>query len=197
MLELRPTCELCEAPLPPESDTARMCTYECTFCVDCATWKLLGICPNCGGELVIRPRRPADKLRKHPASTQVVHRAHDLDAHEAAVRARLLADELPPQTWLVSFVSEHDRDSGGAGYDEVGEAMAELARRQPGFLGVDSVERADGVGVTVSAWSSVAAMVAWRRVDAHGDAQARGRARWYRSYRSDVARVERTSRFAR
>jgi hypothetical protein len=49
-----------------------ICTFECTFCVDCATHRLAGICPNCGGELVRRPRRPADKLRKFPASTQRV-----------------------------------------------------------------------------------------------------------------------------
>jgi len=72
MLELRPGCECCNKDLPPESADARICTFECTFCSDCADSKLRGQCPNCGGELVARPRRPAGKLGKYPASTQRV-----------------------------------------------------------------------------------------------------------------------------
>lgn len=69
MLELRPGCECCDRDLPPDSVDARICTYECTFCRDCAESRLGGTCPNCGGELVQRPRRPAGKLAKDPAST--------------------------------------------------------------------------------------------------------------------------------
>ncbi len=69
MLELRPGCECCDRDLPPHSEEARICSYECTFCVTCAETVLNGRCPNCGGELVPRPRRPADRLLKHPAST--------------------------------------------------------------------------------------------------------------------------------
>lgn len=69
MLELRPGCECCDRDLPPDSVEARICTYECTFCRDCAESRLGGTCPNCGGDLVQRPRRPAGKLEKDPAST--------------------------------------------------------------------------------------------------------------------------------
>jgi hypothetical protein len=69
MLELRPNCECCDKDLPPASLEARMCTYECTFCAECAANRLNGVCPNCGGELVRRPIRPANMLAKHPAST--------------------------------------------------------------------------------------------------------------------------------
>lgn len=72
MLQLRPNCECCDADLPPDSADARICSFECTFCTSCAHIKLQGICPNCGGELVARPRRPAAKLAKYPASTQRV-----------------------------------------------------------------------------------------------------------------------------
>lgn len=72
MLQLRPNCECCNKDLPNESPDARICTFECTFCSDCATGKLKGICPNCGGELVARPRRPAAKLLTYPASTERV-----------------------------------------------------------------------------------------------------------------------------
>jgi uncharacterized protein len=72
MLELRPNCECCDRDLAPDSRDARMCTFECTFCADCADTVLHGICPNCSGELVRRPVRPADKLARFPASTKRV-----------------------------------------------------------------------------------------------------------------------------
>ncbi len=72
MLQLRPNCECCNADLPPDSQDARICSFECTFCATCANTILSGKCPNCGGELVVRPRRSATELAKHPASTQRV-----------------------------------------------------------------------------------------------------------------------------
>lgn len=72
MLQMRPCCECCSVDLLPESTEARICSFECTFCVSCAEEALGGKCPNCGGELVARPRRPAEKLSKFPASTQRV-----------------------------------------------------------------------------------------------------------------------------
>ena len=85
MLQLRPNCECCDRDLPPESADARICSFECTFCVDCVTTKLRGVCPNCGGELVARPRRPAAKLARNPASTQRVYKPEGCAA--AAARA--------------------------------------------------------------------------------------------------------------
>jgi len=72
MLELRPNCECCDSDLLPDSGDARICSFECTFCADCATRVLGGRCPNCGGDLVARPRRPTNLLTKHPASTKRV-----------------------------------------------------------------------------------------------------------------------------
>jgi len=74
MLQLRPGCECCDRDLPPDSADAVICSFECTFCRSCATTVLGGRCPNCGGELVARPRRPADKLAKYSASTERVHK---------------------------------------------------------------------------------------------------------------------------
>ncbi|MBC7719214.1 MAG: DUF1272 domain-containing protein [Chitinophagaceae bacterium] len=73
MLELRPGCECCNKDLPPESLEARICTFECTFCQTCASTKLNHICPNCGGELLQRPRRPADKLVNNPPTTKRIY----------------------------------------------------------------------------------------------------------------------------
>jgi hypothetical protein len=74
MLQLRPNCECCNTDLPAESTDARICSFECTFCATCAEKVLKGRCPNCGGELVARPRRPASKLQKFPASTERVYK---------------------------------------------------------------------------------------------------------------------------
>ena len=74
MLQLRPNCECCNVDLPPASTQAMICTFECTFCADCVRDHLHGICPNCGGELVRRPIRPAGKLLNNPASTERVYK---------------------------------------------------------------------------------------------------------------------------
>jgi len=76
MLELRPNCECCNGDLPPESSDALICSFECTFCRACAERVFGGRCPNCGGELLARPRRPAEKLSKYPASTARIVKPH-------------------------------------------------------------------------------------------------------------------------
>ena len=70
MLELRPNCECCNKDLPPNATDALICSFECTFCAECANLKLGRRCPNCGGEFVNRPIRPASKLEKFPASSK-------------------------------------------------------------------------------------------------------------------------------
>ena len=72
MLALRPSCECCDRDLPPDSPDAMICTYECTWCADCVADCLDGRCPNCGGNLVPRPIRPATMLAKDPASVERV-----------------------------------------------------------------------------------------------------------------------------
>ena len=56
MLALKPNCECCDKDLPPDAG-ARICSFECTFCPDCAERRLNGTCPNCGGVLEVRPTR--------------------------------------------------------------------------------------------------------------------------------------------
>jgi hypothetical protein len=56
-LEMRAACERCEGALEPDGPAA-ICSFECTFCVGCAE-TMEHVCPNCGGELVLRPRRRA------------------------------------------------------------------------------------------------------------------------------------------
>ncbi|MFO1471008.1 MAG: DUF1272 domain-containing protein [Turneriella sp.] len=100
MLELRPTCENCNKPLPPESAEARICSYECTFCARCVDHVLHNVCPNCGGGFTPRPMRPAREWRtgnylgKDPATLVVKHRPVDEIQHEK-FSAQLR--NIPPQ----------------------------------------------------------------------------------------------------
>lgn len=56
MLEMKKDCETCRTALSPDG-VAYICSYECTFCEICAKGEHGGVCPNCGGELVARPKR--------------------------------------------------------------------------------------------------------------------------------------------
>ena len=76
MLQMRPGCECCDRDLPSTSGEARICSFECTFCAECAKSRFAGACPNCGGELVRRPARPEAMLAHFPASSERVTKAH-------------------------------------------------------------------------------------------------------------------------
>jgi hypothetical protein len=100
MLELRPTCENCNTPLPPDSLQARICTYECTFCANCVENVLHNVCPNCGGGFVQRPVRPATNwkndnyLGHDPASTTIKFRPVDPKSHaQFAAQIKLIPPE--------------------------------------------------------------------------------------------------------
>ncbi|MDN3020123.1 DUF1272 domain-containing protein [Paenibacillus sp. BSR1-1] len=55
-LEMRSTCERCHSSIG-EDTIAYICVYECTFCSPCRE-EMNHVCPNCGGELVRRPKKP-------------------------------------------------------------------------------------------------------------------------------------------
>jgi uncharacterized protein len=91
MLELRPTCENCNRPLPRNATDAMICTIECTFCRDCVDSVLSNVCPNCGGGFERRPIRPARAWVEGapqfpPPSTKVVHKPVDPTTHAGAIR---------------------------------------------------------------------------------------------------------------
>ncbi len=100
MLELRPTCENCNAPLPPESTEAMICTFECTFCRACVENVLADVCPNCGGGFCARPIRPSrdwkggNYLGAFPASTAVRHRPVDPTVHRQFAKP---IKSIPPE----------------------------------------------------------------------------------------------------
>jgi heme-degrading monooxygenase HmoA len=84
-----------------------------------------------------------------------------------------------------------------AGYAEMAARMEELAREQPGFLGIESARDADRVGITVSYWSSLEAIRSWGRQSEHRLAQQGGRDRWYEGFQLRVCRVEEAWGFER
>ena len=90
----------------------------------------------------------------------------------------------------VIFTSVRRTAAGSPEYAEAARRMVELAREQPGYLGIESATSA-GLGVTVSYWTSPAAARAWKAVGEHAAVQALGRRRWYADYRVRIATVER------
>ena len=66
MLEIRQCCENCGKSLPNESNEAMICSYECTFCIQCVENILENVCPNCGGGFEKRQTRPNSQLAKYP-----------------------------------------------------------------------------------------------------------------------------------
>ncbi len=99
-LELRPNCEFCDRDLPPASLLARICSYECTFCVECVESELHNVCPNCGGGFAPRPIRPVIEWRpglsveKRPPSTN--RRYLSFTPAEIAAHSRRIKD-IPPE----------------------------------------------------------------------------------------------------
>lgn len=95
--------------------------------------------------------------------------------------------------YAVVFTSQLRGDPEG--YEETARRMDELARAQPGFLGLESARGPDGFGVTVSYWASLEAIRRWRDHPEHAAARARGRDRYYERYELRVCNVERGYRF--
>ena len=94
-----------------------------------------------------------------------------------------------PPYYAVIFTSV--RTPGDEGYAEMAQRMVELATGQPGFLGVDSVRDANGLGITVSYWHNREAIALWKAHSEHLVAQQKGRDFWYRNFSVRIAKVER------
>ncbi|MEM1089993.1 MAG: DUF1272 domain-containing protein [Pseudomonadota bacterium] len=99
MLNLKPGCENCNVDLPPDSDAAMICSFECTFCRNCVEGVLNNVCPNCGGGFERRPQRVATawragvSLTEAPASEERVYDPVDPTEHAAFAQA---IRDIPP-----------------------------------------------------------------------------------------------------
>ena len=96
---------------------------------------------------------------------------------------------MPKTYYAVVFTSQR---TGGdnSGYEQMSRRMVDLAKDQPGYLGLESARGPDGVGITVSYWDSLEAIHAWKADLEHQEAQAHGRSEWYAWYRIRICRVE-------
>ncbi|MFN7918675.1 MAG: DUF1272 domain-containing protein [Bryobacteraceae bacterium] len=130
MLELKPACESCGAPLAPESTSAFICSYECTFCSACAAIPLGGRCPNCQGELMPRPARgkapdpPAPEQAASPYHSRRVrfHGVDDFGGWKVKMYSicHQSRDKPDSEEWaaakLLAHSTLHSQASGGAAF---------------------------------------------------------------------------------
>ncbi len=79
MLEIRLNCEHCNKELPNTATDAMICSFECTYCRECALEIFENVCPSCSGNFVARPIRPKKMIEKYPASTKQVFKPKDLE----------------------------------------------------------------------------------------------------------------------
>ena len=98
---------------------------------------------------------------------------------------------LTPEPPYFAVIFSSRRSATDDGYGAMADRMVELARQQPGFLGVESARGDDGFGITVSYWRSLDDIEAWRTHAEHLEAQRLGHRQWYDGFELRVAKVER------
>ena len=116
--------------------------------------------------------------------------APGLSIEESVMSNPEFAATPEPPYYAVIFASQRT-PADAQGYAAMADRMVELAREQPGFLGVDSARGADGFGITVSYWASLDAIAQWRAHVEHQAAQTQGKRTWYAQYELRIALVER------
>jgi heme-degrading monooxygenase HmoA len=99
----------------------------------------------------------------------------------------MIAQTPEPPYYVVIFSSV--RTEGDNGYAEMADKMVELASQQDGFLGVESAR--NEVGITVSYWRDLDSIRKWKENVDHSVAREKGRAEWYKSFKTRIAQVER------
>ena len=106
--------------------------------------------------------------------------------------ARFARTPAPPY-YAVVFASQ--RSDGDQGYADMANLLDQLAEQQPGFLGAEYARDATGFGITVSYWSDLEAIAAWKAQATHVQAQQLGKSTWYEGFELRVAKVERAYNF--
>lgn len=98
-----------------------------------------------------------------------------------------IANTPEPPYYAVIFTSKQSTDKKN--YATTAETMEALAKKQPGYLGIESAR--NEIGITVSYWRDLESIRQWRNNATHSQAQAEGKSRWYDNYTVRVALVER------
>ena len=99
----------------------------------------------------------------------------------------MIVDNLKPPYYAVVFTTILLDDIEG--YAEMAEKMDNLAKEQEGYLGVESTR--SEVGITVSYWESLEAIIKWKNNIEHTEARNMGREKWYKKYQLRICKVER------
>lgn len=99
--------------------------------------------------------------------------------------------DLTDAKFIVSFISLLPKDAPG--YSNAADQMMTAVKHQQGFVGVYSARNEDGIGITVSYWSHLEAIAAWKVNKAHRAIQKRGKTEWYDWYQLQVGEIVRSS----
>lgn len=99
----------------------------------------------------------------------------------------MIANTPTPPYYAVIFTSIKQEETEG--YEVTADEMMKLAAEQEGFLGVESAR--EELGITVSYWASEEAIKNWKQNERHLVAQKLGYEKWYKAYKTRVAKVER------
>ena len=99
----------------------------------------------------------------------------------------MIVDHLKPPYYAVIFSTILNDNTEG--YLATAERMETLAKQQPGYLGIESVR--NNIGITVSYWDSLDAILHWKNNVEHTEARNLGRDKWYKKYQLRICKVER------
>ena len=99
----------------------------------------------------------------------------------------MIANTPKPPYYAVIFSSIRSEEIDG--YSEMADLMVDLASKQEGFLGVESAR--NELGITVSYWKDLDSIKKWKQHSDHLVAQQKGRTKWYKNYKTRIAKVER------
>jgi len=102
-----------------------------------------------------------------------------------------IATTPEPPYYAVIFTSI--RKDGDNGYADMAELMISLAKKQPGFLGIE--ETSNDIGITVSYWTDRDSIQQWKENSEHIIAQNNGRTLWYEAFKTRICKVERDYQF--
>ncbi len=105
----------------------------------------------------------------------------------------MIAATPKPPYYAVIFTNELTVHTEG--YEAMAEKMCEMALKEPGCLGFESVR--NGLGITISYWESLEAIKSWKANTEHLEAQQQGRDIWYKNYKTRICKVERDYGFER
>jgi len=100
---------------------------------------------------------------------------------------------ITPKTPYYAVIFTSIRTDENYGYDKTADRMESLAKKQKGFLGVESAR--NKIGITVSYWDSLDSIKAWKSENEHEVAQQKGKTDWYSAYKVRICRVDRDYEF--